>query len=53
MAKSPSVVKNKNARPKKKDEVIQSNKSPLDEASENPLDFGGLPPRNLKKNLGC
>jgi hypothetical protein len=24
-----------------------------DEADENPFDFGGLPDRDLKKNLGC
>jgi len=23
------------------------------EADENPFDFGGLPDRDLKKNLGC
>jgi hypothetical protein len=26
---------------------------PQKEENENPLDFGGLPERNLKKNLGC
>ncbi|MDL5045832.1 hypothetical protein QQ054_07265 [Oscillatoria amoena NRMC-F 0135] len=24
-----------------------------DEAGENPFDFGGLPDRDLKRNLGC
>jgi hypothetical protein len=30
------------------------NKKPeLKEEETNPMDFGGLPSRNLKKNLGC
>jgi hypothetical protein len=28
-------------------------KSEPESGSENPFDFGGLPQRNLKKNLGC
>ena len=36
-------------RPVTKKEVTESN---LSEA-ENRFDFGGLPDRNLKKNLGC
>jgi hypothetical protein len=27
--------------------------SAAEEATENPFDFGGLPDRDLKKNLGC
>ena len=36
------------------DQAPVSSESPVDTASESkPFDFGGLPDRNLKKNLGC
>ena len=38
-----------------KDQSFQSNDPRIsqEEKDEKPLDFGGLPDRNLKKNLGC
>jgi hypothetical protein len=37
-------------KPKAKEKKIASAPVP---AHEKPFDFGGLPDRNLKKNLGC
>jgi|GEM_PF-1227401 hypothetical protein len=47
------------SKPKKKTESASENKrleiGPHENNKEprNPFDFGGLPPRDLKKNLGC
>lgn len=41
---------------KKKKEEKRVTKAPSEEEvekNEKPFDFGGLPPRDLKKNLGC
>ena len=44
---------------KKKTEISSANrkdakiKSPEKAETDNPFDFGGLPNRDLKKNLGC
>jgi hypothetical protein len=46
MAKS---RKNKN----KEKSVTKASSEPPVEKNEKPFDFGGLPPRDLKKNLGC
>lgn len=34
-------------------EISNLKKEELTPDSENPFDFGGLPQRDLKKNLGC
>ncbi|MBL7848767.1 MAG: hypothetical protein JNL40_14970 [Cyclobacteriaceae bacterium] len=47
-AKSKRKKKEKSAPVKKRSEEVE----PRDESADN-LNFGGLPPRNLKKNLGC
>jgi len=47
------------AKPKKKKERARVNKPQetgrheITKTAENPFDFGGLPVRDLKKNLGC
>jgi hypothetical protein len=41
----------KKVKPKPKAEQSPSMPKPMDE--EKPFDFGGLPQRDLKKNLGC
>jgi hypothetical protein len=33
--------------------VIAKANAESDEVRDNPFDFGGLPPRDLKKNIGC
>ena len=41
---------------RKKEKTEQEKKSqprPISEEKEKPFDFGGLPERDLKKNLGC
>jgi hypothetical protein len=41
---------------KKKKEEKSGTKAPSEEPvekNEKPFDFGGIPPRDLKKNLGC
>lgn len=41
---------------KKKKEEKSEDKPPSEgsvEKNEKPFDFGGIPPRDLKKNLGC
>jgi len=46
-----SKVKSKKAKSK---EVVKPQHPPVPpEEKENPFDFGGLPKRDLKKNLGC
>jgi hypothetical protein len=35
------------------DDQSKDTKSETEPEPENPFDFGGLPQRNLKKNLGC
>ena len=40
----------------KKQKAVPKNKpqpEPAPEENEKPFDFGGLPERDLKKNLGC
>jgi hypothetical protein len=44
----PQKAKEQKPRPQKEEERKQ-----VDGHSENTFDFGGLPPRDLKKNLGC
>jgi hypothetical protein len=44
-------AKNKKIRSESTQEKIQ--KTVDGEVKEKPFDFGGLPERNLKKNLGC
>jgi hypothetical protein len=39
--------------PKKHKKKSQKIVPPSTPEKENPFDFGGLPERNLKKNLGC
>jgi hypothetical protein len=48
----------KNSRDKKKGKKQKMHRKsteqkPAVDESENPLDFGGMPARDLKKNLGC
>jgi hypothetical protein len=44
----------KKRKPKKSPPKEADPKTPLPaQASNKPLDFGGLPQRDLKKNLGC
>lgn len=45
--------KEKTDRQKPKSEVQPSDPKPMETSEENPFDFGGLPARDLKKNLGC
>jgi hypothetical protein len=47
------VKKKKRTRPNKKTGLPQPEKTHGQEAEEKPFDFGGLPQRDLKKNLGC
>lgn len=53
MQKTPK--KRKNSKQKQKPAVQQQPPASVAEAAndENPFDFGGLPARDLKKNLGC
>jgi hypothetical protein len=54
MTKKQKQSQTKKAR--KKDSFPSSRPTPAPEektVSENPFDFGGLPQRDLKKNLGC
>lgn len=39
----------------KKQKISQkgTDQKPAGDQSENPFDFGGIPARDLKKNLGC
>ena len=42
--------------PKEKKLTLEEEKAPLqvsEDQEKKPFDFGGLPDRNLKKNLGC
>jgi len=48
--KNSKLQKAKEQKPQPKKEEV---KKPADDRSENTFDFGGLPPRDLKKNLGC
>jgi len=42
--------KSKNSKPK---EAIKEPPKSTEQGDEKPFDFGGLPDRDLKKNLGC
>jgi hypothetical protein len=53
MTQRKSSVKKINLKPKKEDEKKLYDKATEDIKPEDPFDFGGLPLRNLKKNLGC
>jgi len=51
-----SIVKPKKEKPakeKKGKKPDPAKKSTASEPEEKPFDFGGLPARDLKKNLGC
>ncbi|MBX2944424.1 MAG: hypothetical protein KF725_01220 [Cyclobacteriaceae bacterium] len=39
--------------PKKKPKARKKKAEKPEEETDNPFDFGGLPQRDLKKNLGC
>jgi len=43
----------KRREPKAKAKAAKGSTAKTEEESEKPHDFGGLPDRNLKKNLGC
>lgn len=45
--------KGKTDQQKPKPEVQPSDPKHLETSEDNPFDFGGLPARDLKKNLGC
>jgi hypothetical protein len=48
------MSKKKKDKKKEPEKPKPSEKPPeVKEENENPFDFGGLPPRDLKKNLGC
>lgn len=52
------MKKSKSKKQDKKGKTLKPSSAPgkekqADEARENPFDFGGLPNRDLKKNLGC
>lgn len=38
---------------KSKPKVVSTQQKEADKAEEKPFDFGGIPERDLKKNLGC
>ncbi|MBX2955923.1 MAG: hypothetical protein KF846_07190 [Cyclobacteriaceae bacterium] len=47
-----------NPKSKKSNKKLKANTKEIkpgkhDEENQNPFDFGGLPQRDLKKNLGC
>lgn len=50
-------MKKQNKKPRTKQDKVKPSKPGEAEAEKgeenNPLDFGGLPARDLKKNLGC
>jgi len=54
-----NVIRKKGSKPKKSAEkntpsTQQKSEAPIVEVEEEKqLDFGGIPDRNLKKNLGC
>ncbi len=48
--------KSKKKQEQKQEKIIKSKRSSsavVDVSPERPFDFGGLPDRDLKKNLGC
>jgi hypothetical protein len=47
------IKKQKETDPKSKEEQKPNSQHPTEDAEEKPFDFGGLPSRDLKKNLGC
>jgi len=49
----PLAVGKKKAPKKGKTKGVKKLPDEKDKADETPFDFGGLPNRNLKKNLGC
>lgn len=51
MRKKPKKAKTDQQKPKP--EVQPSDRKPVETNEDNPFDFGGLPARDLKKNLGC
>ncbi|MBT1698585.1 hypothetical protein KK083_16960 [Fulvivirgaceae bacterium PWU4] len=51
MRKKPKKEKTDQQKPKP--EVPPSDPKPVEAIEENPFNFGGLPARDLKKNLGC
>ncbi len=53
MGKSRSTGKSKKDKLETKEAKVQQSRDPKDDTLENPLDFGGLPARSLKKNLGA
>ncbi len=53
MGNSKSILKAKSAKPKKENKKLANDNGSKDDSRENPFDFGGLPSRDLKKNLGC
>ena len=53
MGKSKSILKKITAKTKKKREKNLDDKSAEDNERESPFYFGGIPSRNVKKNLGC
>jgi len=56
MSNSKPISKSKSIKSKKEGEKGENSSIDKDSAStkpDSPFDFGGLPTRNLKKNLGC
>lgn len=43
----------KKKKPKKDKEKVKQQPPPPEEIKEDRFDFGGLPTRDIKKNLGC
>lgn len=43
----------KKKQPKKEKSKEKKSNPKIDQEEEKPFDFGGLPDRDLKKNLGC
>jgi len=53
MSSSKPVSKTKSVKPKREAEKSGIDKDSASAKPDSPFDFGGLPTRNLKKNLGC